>query len=41
MAVWDVTLGNESPAQIAKLVAERSPWQLEQGRVVLRPDQTR
>jgi len=38
MAIWDITLDPRTPAQIAELVSERSPWRLEQGRFALRAD---
>jgi WD40 repeat protein len=40
MAVWDITLDPRTPAQITGLVAERSPWRLEEGRVALRAEAT-
>jgi WD40 repeat protein len=34
LAVWDIHLETRSPAEIARLVAERVPWRLQDGRLV-------
>jgi len=36
--IWDVTLDRRSPAQLAALVALRSPWRLSEGRLVRRDE---
>jgi WD40 repeat protein len=39
VVVWDVTLDERSPAALSDFVRERSPWQLVDGRLELRPEQ--
>ncbi|HMJ55879.1 MAG TPA: protein kinase [Polyangiaceae bacterium] len=36
--VWDVTLDARGPEEIARIVAERSPWRLRDGQLSLRED---
>jgi WD40 repeat protein len=38
VALWDVTLDPRGPREIAELVARHSPWQLREGRLVLRAE---
>jgi WD40 repeat protein len=38
MVIWDVSLDSRTPEAIAGLVGQRSPWQLEAGRLIPRAD---